>query len=250
MKKLKIMSLVLTAFFAIYACSNNDDNGDASPEVDLTAIAFTADSHVNTSALPQPVLDYISEKYPDQTIVEAEIEDNNNYEVQLSSGLELIFDAEGNFLGIDDDGEDDFGDEHLDIASLPQAIKDFLNTYYAGVGIDEAERENNGHIKIELDNDVELIFDTDGNFLGQAEDENGNEDENDEDIEIADLPQAIRDYISTNYPDNSIIEAEKEDDGYEVSLNDGTELKFDADGNFVSAEDQNGDQEEQEGEED
>ena len=50
------------------------------------------------------------------------------------------------------------------------------------------------------------------------------------------------DYIAANYPDNTIIEAEREDDNtYEVTLNNGMELKFDADGNFLRVDDHNGD---------
>ncbi|MFD1095554.1 PepSY-like domain-containing protein [Salegentibacter chungangensis] len=250
MKKLMILSLAGIGFIAISACSNDDDAGNSSPEVNLNATAFSSDSHVNTSALPQPILDYITTNYPDQVIREAEIEDNNNYEVELSNGLELIFDAEGNFLGVDDDGEDNFGDDHLDASELPQKIKDFLNTYFEGETVEEAEIENNGHIKVELDSDVKLIFDAEGNFLGQAEDENENEDEDDEDIAVEDLPQSVKDYISANYPDNKIIEAEKEDEGFEVTLNNGTELKFDSEGNFVKAEDHNGDDDDDEEETD
>lgn len=240
MIKREIVSIAVAASCFVFACSNEDDSAKTN-EVDLTAMANTADVHVNTSSLPQPVLDYITENYPEQTIWKAEMEENTNYEVKLSNGAELIFDAEGNFLGIDDDGENDFGDRELAASELSQTITEFLEKYYPGASVEEAEVENNGHVKVELDNDTELIFDAEGNFLGQATDEQGDEDEGDEDIAIADLPQTIKDYIATNYPDNSIVEAEKEDEGYEVSLNDGNELKFDAEGNFVSAEDHNGD---------
>ena len=88
---------------------------------------------------------------------------------------------------------------------------------------------------------MELIFDADGNFLGRAEDDD-NDDSDDEDIAVDDLPQAVRDYIAANYPENTIIEAEREDDGtYEVTLNNGLEILFDAEGNFLEADDHNGD---------
>lgn len=242
MIKREIVSISLAASCFVFACSN-DDNSKKAAEVDLTATASTADVHVNTSSLPQPVLDYITENYPEQTIWKAEMEENTNYEVKLSNGTELIFDSQGNFLGIDDDGENDFGDRELMSSELSPTITEFLEKYYPGASVEEAEVENNGHIKVELDNDTKLIFDAEGNFVGQAKDEHGDEDEGDEDIAIADLPQAIKDYITSNYPENSIVEAEKEDEGYEVSLNDGNELKFDSEGNFVSAEDHNGDDE-------
>ncbi|MFV8224546.1 PepSY-like domain-containing protein, partial [Christiangramia aquimixticola] len=123
---------------------------------------------------------------------------------------------------------------HIPLSQIPEKILTFIETYFPGSAIKEAERENNGNYEIELENKIELIFDADGNFLGQGEDENENED--DINIDPADLPQNILDYIAENYPNNTIIEAEIEDDGnYEVTLNNGVELEFDSQGHFLSA---------------
>lgn len=239
MNKLKLLNLAFAVMFTFTSCSSDTD--DLGTEVDLTLTAQLSDVYINPAALPQAILNYVSIHYPNNTITEAEIEDNNNYEVELNNGIELIFDQQGNFLGIDDDDDDDFGDEDIAPGDLPANIRNFIATHFPGTTIQEAERENNGNYEIELSNDVKLIFDADGNFLGRADDED-NDDKDDEDIAISDLPQLIRDYITANYPDNTIIEAEREDDNtYEVTLNNGVELKFDADGNFVSAEDHNGD---------
>lgn len=237
MNKFKFFSLALAATFTFSSCSSDDDQVD---NVDLNLTAQLSDVYVNPASLPQSILDYISTNYPDNTITEAEIEDNNNYEVKLNNDVELIFDQQGNFLGIDDDDDDDFGDEDIAPASLPESIRNFVSTYFPGTTITEAEKENNGNFEIELSDDTKLIFDANGNFLGRA-DEDDNDDRDDDDIAVSELPQVIRDYIAENYPDNTIIEAEREDDNsYEVTLNNGVELEFDADGNFVEAEDHNG----------
>ena len=241
MKKLQNLSLVMLALAGSISFNSCSDDDEQAPEVDLNATALRADLHVNTSALPQNILDYIVQNYPGMTIREAEIEDNNNYEVKLNNDLELIFDSEGNFLGEDTDDDDNFGDEDMSVDEVPQKIKDFISTYFPGATIVKAEKENNGNFEIELSNDEELIFDAQANFLGLAIDEDENEDEDDEDISVSELPQNVRDYITANYPDNTIIEAEREDDGFEVTLNNGVELKFDEDGEFVSADDNNGD---------
>ncbi|WP_300442075.1 PepSY-like domain-containing protein [Christiangramia sp.] len=247
MKNLTTLTLTVCGLLLLSACSSEEENNT---EENLNAIAFTADAHVRTSTLPQSILEFITNNYPGLTIIEAEVEDNNNFEITLSGNTELIFDSQGNFLGEDRDDEDDFGDEDLEVSELPENILDFIDEHFPGVGIDEAERESNGHYEIELDNDIELIFDVNGNFLGIAHDEN--EDEQDEmDIHPDDLPQAIKDYISANYPEETIIEAEIEEDGtYEVTLNNGIELEFDEDGNFLSAEDGNGDDDDDDDEND
>lgn len=239
MKKLKFLGLAIAATLTFSSCSNDD--GDMETNVDLNLTAQLSDDHINTAALPQAILNYISTNYPNNTIKEAEVEDNNNYEVELNNGTELIFDQQGNFLGIDDDDADDFGDEDIAPGDIPADILNFITTYFPGATIEEAERENNGNYEIELSNDVEVIFDSEGNFLGRADDDD-NDDKDDDDIAISELPQVIRDYIASNYPDNTIIEAEKEDDNtFEVTLNNGVELEFDSDGTFLNAEDHNGD---------
>lgn len=241
MKNIQLLSLAFATMLIFSSCSEDDDAEDLGLDVDLNLTAQRSDDHINTASLPQPILDYVTTNYPDNTIVNAEIEDSNNYEIELNNEMELIFDQEGIFLGIDDDNDDDFGDEDLSPEDLPASIRDFVTTHFSGATIEEAERENNGNYEIELSNDVELIFDSAGKFLGRPDDD-GNDDSDDDDIAISDLPQVILDYIATNYPDNSIIEAEREDDnGFEVTLNNGTELEFDSEGNFLEAEDQNGD---------
>ena len=239
-KNLKLLSLALVALLGMNSCSNDDDAGDPGTEVDLNLTAQRSDDHISTASLPQAILDYISTNYPENTIKEAEIEDNNNYEVELNDGTELVFDAQGNFRGIDDDVDEDFDDEDIAPANLPANIREFITTYFPGTTVEEAERENNGNFEVELSNDEELIFDADGNFLGRAEDDD--EDERDEeDIAVEDLPQAVQDYIAANYPGVAVIEAEREDDGkFEVTLSNGVELHFDAEGNFIEAEDHNG----------
>ena len=228
------------------ACSNDDSGGDMA-EVDLNATAFTADHHINSASLPQPVLDYVVENYPGALILKAEVEENNQFEVHLDNGKELVFDSQGNFLGVDDDGDDNFGDEDYSVSSLPQNILSFIENNYPGVSIEKAEKESNGNFEIELNNDLKLIFDAEGEFLGQAKDEfDDDDDSEDEDVQISELPAAITDYIAGNYPELSIVEAEKKDNGsYEISLSDGTELKFDANGNFLEADDQNGEEEDE-----
>ena len=248
MKNLKNWICIFGGLFVIISCS--DDNNEVDNNVDLDARFFRADVHVSSSSLPQAILDYISTNYPGVTIREAEIEDNQQFEIHLSNGLELVFSANGEFLGIDDDGDNDFDDEYISESEIPQNIRAFIAENFPGVEIEEAEIESNGNYEIELENDVELIFSSSGQFLGIAEDEN--EDENDdEEIDPADLPQNILDYINENYPENTIIEAEIEEDGdYEVTLNNGVELEFDSEGNFLKAEDGNGEEEENEGDDD
>ena len=55
-------------------------------------------------------------------------------------------------------------------------------------------------------------------------------------IPVDQLPQPVKTFVQTNFPEQSIIYAELETDAagttYEVKLNDGTELDFDKKGNW------------------
>lgn len=56
-------------------------------------------------------------------------------------------------------------------------------------------------------------------------------------IPVAILPKAIRDYLAAYYPGFHIKELERNRRSYEVKLESGRKLKFDADGEFIKIED-------------
>ncbi|RMG64291.1 MAG: hypothetical protein D6722_16975, partial [Bacteroidetes bacterium] len=93
------------------------------------------------------------------------------YGVELDNGMELFFDLQGTFLGTgstyDCDGDDD---DYIDPATLPSAVLTYISTNYPNANIYEAEIEDDCEdddvYRVELDNDVELYFDLQGNFLG------------------------------------------------------------------------------------
>ncbi|MFO7880851.1 MAG: PepSY-like domain-containing protein [Bacteroidota bacterium] len=191
----------------------DDDGDDISPE-----------------SLPQAILDYLSNNYPDETIVQSEIDMENGqmvYEVYLSNGMELYFNQSGSFISSDDDSE------YILESELPQSILDYISSNHPDATIVYAELDyDDGQMEYEvkLDNGMELEFDGNGN-LTSSEDNH---------IAIADLPQAIIDYVDQNYPDRTIVKAELEyEDGqqmYEVELDNEMELYFDLDGNFLFSE--------------
>ena len=149
----------------------------------------------------------------------------------------------------DNDGTNDSDEDYnggngidgsnIDPASLPQTILDYITQNYANATIIEAEIESNGNYEVSLSNGVELYFNSNGDFLMTGNDDNGGNDDNDSsNIDPASLPQIILDYITQNYPNTTITEAEIESNGnYEVSLSNDVELYFDQDGNFLSTGD-------------
>ncbi len=197
---------------------NGDDDGENQGE------------DINPADLPQAILDYIATNYPDLTIVEAEIYPNQ-YEVTLSSGVELEFDLSGNFLEVSGQGGDDNGDDNeIETGSLPAAVTDYIAANYPGETIVKAEFDGIEY-EVTLSNGLKLEFDDMGNFKeisGNDGDDSGEEDE----IEISNLPMPVTDYISANYPGETIVKAEFDGVEYEVTLSNGLKLEFDSMGSF------------------
>ena len=254
LNKLSVLAFITLAF--ISSCSKNSNPADS--QVALTGITALADTKINSTDLPQSVLDYLTTNYPNTTITKSEIEDNGNFEVKLSDGIELIFGADGAFIGIDDDTNGDFGDTTLDPAALPQSILDYVAANHTGSTVTSASMENNGHYELALSDGTELVFDGDGVFLGVGVDKNDAQaDENDIDddsqdgdnqngdqhedgtvIDAATIPQLAKDYLSTTYPSASIVEARSiTNGGFEVELSTKIEVIFDANGSFVKSQD-------------
>ncbi len=55
---------------------------------------------IPTLFIPEKILAYIKKSFPNNEVVKIE-KDRKSYEVEISNGLELEFDADGNFIKID-----------------------------------------------------------------------------------------------------------------------------------------------------
>lgn len=178
------------------------------------------DRPIPISSLPQNILDWIADNYAGLTIVWAEVDDDE-YEVYLSDGTELYFDLRGRFIKAELD------DVPVDPTSLPAAILSYIQANYPNAQIIKAELDDN-YYEVYLDNGFELYFDLNGNFLGL--------DVSDRPVDINSLPAPIISYVTQNYPTETIVEAEIDDNMYEIGLSNDVDLYFDLAGNFLYAD--------------
>ncbi|MCC7224699.1 MAG: PepSY-like domain-containing protein [Chitinophagales bacterium] len=163
--------------------SDEDNDGDGEEDEDDDNDGDSNDN-VDISTLPAAINDYVAANYPGTSIVEADSEDNGGFEIELSNGIEMYFDANGNFLGFSDGDSGGGGDDdNVDISTLPAAINDYVAANYPGTSIVEANSEDNGGFEIELSNGIEMYFDANGNFLGFSDGDSGGggDDDNDGD---------------------------------------------------------------------
>ena len=173
----------------------------------------------NTDFIPQSIRDYIAKNYPNNLINGIE-KKTSGYEVELVGVEKDIYFGE-NAQAIDTPKTD------TPSVPTPDTISNFLNQYFPGVRIVKTEKDRSG-TEIDLANGVEVDFDLNGNWT-KVDARDGQPLSN-----IDFIPQAIRDYVSKNYPKNAINSIEKKVYGYEVDLvNLSQDLIFDLNGRFV-----------------
>ena len=207
MKKIEIIMLI--SLLALFSCKK-ENTGTSSG---------ASTSTMNVADLPAAVTTYISNNYPDATIYSATKVSNStaSYVVTLSTEEQLAFDGHGNCLGDgsgfpgggDPDGDTlHHGHGHpghgcpgnwINIDSLQGAIKTFITANYPDYQIWHAEKDSicpaGPVISVMIrkagmrpPEDMKLFFDQANSFLmtGQR-------------IRFTDMPQAVKDYITSNF---------------------------------------------------
>lgn len=265
MKNVKNLFLIL-AITAVGALSSCDNEGTDPVLEEDASIAAVVASVIDTTAfgnsdmaswteideadLPQVVLDYVIDNYPDDEIHHAWVDENGGYVVLLEGRTALRFDNTGAFVEAVENAGRRRGDRErpelteVDPADLRVIITDYIAANYADYIIERAGTDEDGNYHIKLEDGPVLIFDADGNFVEARERREDGErnrrrgkrhaDDRWTAMDIADLPAAVTDYIATSYPDATILRAGTDADGnYGVILDSEVALIFDADGAFV-----------------
>lgn len=115
-------------------------------------------------------------------------------------------------------------------SDLPEAITSFVNSNFSGATITGSKRDSDdGEIEVYLSDGTEVEFAANNQWEkikcpGKA-------------VPLAVVPSAISSYVQANYQSAPITKIDKKLNGYEVELNNGVELNFDANGNFIGVDD-------------
>ena len=125
------------------------------------------------------------------------------------------------------------GKKNIQFGELPQQAQTFVNTHFADKQVSVVYRDSEVG-----DNDYELLF-TDGaniDFTKKGE-WNEVEDRDADGVPIAIMHQDIVNYVSTNFAGQYVVQIGKERNDFEVELNNGVELVFDKNGQFLRHDD-------------
>lgn len=172
---------------------------------------------------------YVAEQYNGNYIIEID-RNHQGYEVTLNNELELIFNVNQQFVGIDIDMDED--EQRITYAQLPALAQSFLQTYFPtaeAVLIKQETEARTATYKVYTNNGFKIELDQQGNWIEIETKQN-------QDIPTALLPASLTSYIQTHYVDFKLTGIEKKRQGFEVELTKGrqeVELLFDAQGNFI-----------------
>lgn len=124
---------------------------------------------------------------------------------------------------------DDDDDKVINVTELPSAATDFINKYYPSAKIMTVTRDEDHKVveyDVVLNNGHEITFSEAGEWLDVDAPAM-------QTIPAGIAPEAIENYVATNYPNDGINEISKESYGYDVELVSTIDLRFAADGSFL-----------------
>lgn len=148
MKKLLTFLFIGILACVAWSCSDDDNNDDIV---------------ISEKDLPTSAKSFLSSYYPDNKIVKVELDVEHagaKYDVKLSNGAEVEFDAAGNWIAVDAPA---MGSVPAGI--VPAEITSYVDANYQGALITEISKEAYGY-EIELSNGAEVKFSPDFTVLG------------------------------------------------------------------------------------
>ena len=118
------------------------------------------DKMIEAGEMPTKTTMFISDYFPECDIVAIDKDrelGGISYDVVLNCGVKLEFDGKGEWTSVDCERS------QVPDGIIPSKILDFVLAKYQNNFIVMIERDWN-HYKVELNNDIELIFNKDGDF--------------------------------------------------------------------------------------
>lgn len=178
-------------------------------------IEIESKTRIPDSLIPAKILYYVSKHYPNNFIIEWELEDDHQ-EVKLDNGVELEFEREDR--------------PEVDPSNIPESIATFINDHFPNakvIKVMKTVKLDKVTYDVELEGGIELEFNSKMQII---------EIESKTKLPDSVIPTKILDYVTLHYPDNFIIEWELENDHQEVELDNGVELEFTMDGVFIKVD--------------
>jgi len=117
----------------------------------------SCDRTITVNDLPKNAQQFLSEYFPGVETLSVKFEDGE-YEVVLSNGAKIDFDRKGEWKEVD------CHMQAIPSAIIPTAIANYVHEKFPENFIVKIGKDKNRY-EVELNNDMDLVFDKNGNFL-------------------------------------------------------------------------------------
>lgn len=168
--------------------------------------------------VPSAVKEAFAAKFPGAK-ADKWIKETDGYEVEFVINKvesSADFDMSGKFKEME---------QEIEISELPNSIKDYCKSTYAGYKIAEVSKitEASGNIKFEAEMNkgaekFDAIFDSQGNFLEKIQMHPKKEKDSEEEDDEANVPENVKAAFAAKFPGAKAEGWDKEEDGYEVEF--------------------------------
>ncbi|MDR3056988.1 MAG: PepSY-like domain-containing protein [Prevotella sp.] len=157
--------------------------------------------------------------------------DNDGYDVKYANDTDVEFDLLGNWYKVE--VEKDQMPQTV-IALFPQKIQDYISSNFSSKKVESIKNKISTY-EVELNGDIDLVFDKEGNLWNSNGNNNNNN--NGQRLQFSALPQAVQSYLTEHFlTATTFLYAEQDDDEYEVKLANGTKVDFYIKGDMKSVE--------------
>ncbi|MDO5105446.1 PepSY-like domain-containing protein [Capnocytophaga sp.] len=196
---------------------------------------------IQNKNLPEVAQSFVS-KYFKANIVKTEIESNGSYSVDLSNGVEIDFDANGNWTKVDARDRDALVDKATSMDFIPQSILTHVAKNHPNNPINSIEKTKTGY-EVELVGvEGDLHFDVNGLITNPQNNGNGtNPPANNPNPNV---PQGVATaadaFLKTYFPTFKVVKVEVERTKVEYDLDNGTDVDFDLNGNWINVDARDG----------
>ncbi len=125
----------------------------------LSSLILAAeDMAIQANQLPQNAQTFVKTNFPNDQIVYAE-QDRQSYKVELSSGVEIDFDRQGNWTDVSGNNRP------IPTKFIPTAVLNGVQSKYPQIEVMEISKEYNSY-KLKLSNNREVYVSNNGQITG------------------------------------------------------------------------------------
>ncbi|MFK8301507.1 PepSY-like domain-containing protein [Capnocytophaga stomatis] len=202
----------------------------------LMAFSCDKDDLIPYNNLPVAAQSFVSKHFSNADVIRTEKESNGAYSVDLSNGVEIDFDANGNWTKVDARDGQDLSILVTSMEFIPQSIVNHVTKTYPNNAINSIEKKRTGY-EVELvgiKNDIH--FDANGQPIGAGGNTNTNV--------IGTVPQIVQtsanNFLAAYFPSVAVIKIEVESNKVDYDLADGTDIDFDLKGNWINVDARDG----------